>query len=150
MIGQFWQLILAFQNESITWLRACRVKQIWQACDALICHTFWHFEGRKLFSGSGQGTGWTEVFKMMLTGYPHFSSRSTIFHCLPNFFSPLQTCQPLIKENLETHEKKSGDSKKCSEIPFFSPIKIKRIFLFIGGILKMFILINPCFCVVPL
>ena len=39
MIGQFWQLILAFQNKSITWLCACRVKQIWQACDALICHT---------------------------------------------------------------------------------------------------------------
>uniref|UniRef100_A0A8C5S3I7 ENR1 protein n=1 Tax=Laticauda laticaudata TaxID=8630 RepID=A0A8C5S3I7_LATLA len=27
-----------------------------------------------------------------------------------------QTCQPLIKENLETHEKKSGDSIKNSEI----------------------------------
>ena len=34
-----------------------------------------------------------------------------------------QTCQPLLKENLETHEKKSGDSTKNSEILFFSPIK---------------------------
>ena len=32
----------------------------------------------------------------------------------------LQTCQPLIKENLETYEKKLGDSTKSSEIPFFS------------------------------
>lgn len=31
-----------------------------------------------------------------------------------------QTCQPLIKENLESHEKKSGDSTKTSEILFFS------------------------------
>ena len=30
-----------------------------------------------------------------------------------------QTCQPLVKENLETHEKKSGDSTKNSEILFF-------------------------------
>ena len=37
-----------------------------------------------------------------------------------------QTCQPVIKENLETHEKKSGDSTKSSEILFFSPIKIKQ------------------------
>ena len=37
-----------------------------------------------------------------------------------------QTCQPLIKENLETLEKKnSGDSTKISEILFF-PIKIKQ------------------------
>ena len=32
---------------------------------------------------------------------------------------PSQTCQPLVKENLETHEKKSGDSTKNSEILFF-------------------------------
>lgn len=32
-----------------------------------------------------------------------------------------QTCQPLIKENLETHKKKSGDSTKSIEILFFSP-----------------------------
>ena len=69
---------------------------------------------------------------MMLTGYPHFSSRSTIFHCLPNFFSPLQTCQPLIKENLETHEKKSGDSKKCSEIPFFPRSRSNESFFSLG------------------
>ena len=31
----------------------------------------------------------------------------------------LQTCQPLIQENLETHDKKSGDSIKSSEILFF-------------------------------
>ena len=31
----------------------------------------------------------------------------------------IQTCQLLIKENLETHEKKSGDSIKDSEILFF-------------------------------
>ena len=30
-----------------------------------------------------------------------------------------QTCQPLVKENLETHEKKSGDCIKNSEILFF-------------------------------
>ena len=30
-----------------------------------------------------------------------------------------QTCQPLVKENQETHEKKSGDSAKNSEILFF-------------------------------
>ena len=28
----------------------------------------------------------------------------------------VQTCQPLVKENLETHEQKSGDSAKNSEI----------------------------------
>ena len=33
--------------------------------------------------------------------------------------SKSQTCQPLVKENLETHEKKSGDSTKNSEILFF-------------------------------
>ena len=33
--------------------------------------------------------------------------------------SDFQTSQPLIKENLETHEKKSGDSIKNSEILFF-------------------------------
>lgn len=32
-----------------------------------------------------------------------------------------QTRQPLIKENLETHKKKSGDSTKSFEILFFSP-----------------------------
>ena len=36
------------------------------------------------------------------------------------FFFLLQTCQPLIKENLETYEKNLGDSTKSSEIPFFS------------------------------
>ena len=36
-----------------------------------------------------------------------------------------QTCQPLITENLETQEKKSGDSTKSSEIQFF-PFQIKR------------------------
>ena len=33
----------------------------------------------------------------------------------------IQTCQPLIQENLETCDKKSGDST-------FSPIKIKQTF----------------------
>ena len=37
-----------------------------------------------------------------------------------------QTCQPLIKENLETHEKKSGDSIKNSEILFFSRSRLKK------------------------
>ena len=31
----------------------------------------------------------------------------------------LQACKPLAEENLETHEKKSGDSIKNSEILFF-------------------------------
>ena len=31
----------------------------------------------------------------------------------------VQTCQPLIKKNLETHEKKSGDFTKSGEILFF-------------------------------
>ena len=31
-----------------------------------------------------------------------------------------QTCQPLVKENLEIHEKKSGDSTKNSEILVFT------------------------------
>ena len=34
----------------------------------------------------------------------------------------MQTSQPLIKENLETHEKKLGDLTRSSEIPYF-PIK---------------------------
>ena len=38
----------------------------------------------------------------------------------------LQTCQPLIKENLETHEKKSGDSIKNSEILFFSRSRLNK------------------------
>ena len=33
----------------------------------------------------------------------------------------VQTCQPLVKENLETHEQKSGDSAKNSEILLFFP-----------------------------
>ena len=36
----------------------------------------------------------------------------------------MQTCQPLVKENLETHEQKSGDSAKNtenSEILLFFP-----------------------------
>ena len=37
-----------------------------------------------------------------------------------------QTCQPLIKENLETHEKKSGDSIKNSEILFFSRSRLNK------------------------
>ena len=37
-----------------------------------------------------------------------------------------QTCQPLTKENLESHKKKMGDCSKSSEILFFFPIKIKR------------------------
>ena len=35
--------------------------------------------------------------------------------------SVYQTCQPLVKENLETHEQKSGDSAKNSEILLFFP-----------------------------
>ena len=38
----------------------------------------------------------------------------------------IQTCQPLIKENLETHEKKSGDSIKNSEILFFSRSRLNK------------------------
>ena len=30
--------------------------------------------------------------------------------------SHIQTCQPPVKENLETHEKKSGDSTKNREL----------------------------------
>ena len=37
-----------------------------------------------------------------------------------------QTCQPLIKENLETLEKKSGDSIKNSEILFFSRSRLNK------------------------
>ena len=37
-----------------------------------------------------------------------------------------QTCQPLIKENRETHEKKSGDSIKNSEILFFSRSRLNK------------------------
>ena len=33
----------------------------------------------------------------------------------------VQTCQPLVKENLETHEQKSGDSAKNSEIQLIFP-----------------------------
>ena len=45
---------------------------------------------------------------------------------IPILGSYVQTCQPLIKENLETLEKKSGQySTKISEILFF-PIKIKQ------------------------
>ena len=46
-----------------------------------------------------------------------------------------QTCQPLIKENLETHKKKSGDSTKSIEILFFfHPININKRTLFpVGG-----------------
>ena len=35
--------------------------------------------------------------------------------------SVYQTCQPLVKENLETHEQKSGDSAKNSQILLFFP-----------------------------
>ena len=51
---------------------------------------------------------------------PFLTSELEIF---PSFIRPitylLQTCQPLVKENLETHEKKSGDSTKNSEMLFF-------------------------------
>ena len=43
-----------------------------------------------------------------------------------------QTCQPLIKENLETGEKHSGHSTKNSEILFFFPIKIKLTLFLLG------------------
>ena len=41
-------------------------------------------------------------------------------------FSSKSNCQPLIKENLETHEKKSGDSTKNSEILFFSRSRLNK------------------------
>ena len=39
-----------------------------------------------------------------------------------------QTCQPLIKENLETHEEKSRDSH-------FFQIKIKRTLILLGELI---------------
>ena len=53
------------------------------------------------------------------------------------FFFLLQTCQPLIKENLETYEKNLGDSTKRSEIPFF-PHQDKTNPFSIGGISCLF------------
>ena len=46
-------------------------------------------------------------------------------------FNSVQTCQPLVKENLETHEKKCGDSKKNSEIffPQLNPFSIELCFI---------------------
>ena len=38
----------------------------------------------------------------------------------------IQTCQPLIKENLDTHEKISGDSTKNSEILLFSRLRLNK------------------------
>ena len=35
---------------------------------------FWHFDTRNNFSGSGQGSRETEVFKKTLIGFPHLSS----------------------------------------------------------------------------
>ena len=75
----------------------------------------------------------TEAFVYQLCcGYRTVKSRrqpvkmSTNFVFLPGYSSSAlrcssdyQTCQPLVKENLETHEKKSGDSTKNSEILFF-------------------------------
>ena len=45
------------------------------------------------------------------------------------FLIQTQTCQPPVKENLETHKKKSGDSTKNSDILFFprsNPFSIVR------------------------
>ena len=44
-------------------------------------------------------------------------------------------CQPLIKENLEAHEIKSGDSTKNSEILFFSGSRLKEPFFHWGNYL---------------
>ena len=51
----------------------------------------------------------------------------------------LQTCQPLIKENLETHEEKSGDSIKNSEILFFSQSRLKKTLFHRGKSLTVYL-----------
>ena len=40
-----------------------------------------------------------------------------------------QTCQPLIKENLETHEEKCGDSTKSIEILIFFRSRLSKCLL---------------------
>ena len=73
MIGQFWQFTSTLM--SITWLRACKVKQTWRACEPPLPpplhRTFghvdiWHWDARNGFPESGWGFGRTEVFKKML------------------------------------------------------------------------------------
>ena len=52
--------------------------------------------------------------------------------CLQERFQ-VQTCQPLIKKNLETREKKSGDFKKSGEVLFFSNQDQMKPFSIVGG-----------------
>ena len=49
-----------------------------------------------------------------------------------------QTCQPLIKENLDTHEKISGDATKNSEILLFSRLKLNKPCFHWGQSLSVF------------
>ena len=49
-----------------------------------------------------------------------------------------QTCQPLIKENLDTHEKISGDSTKNSEILLFSRLRLNKPCFHWGQSLSVF------------
>ena len=60
----------------------------------------------------------------------------------------LQTCQPLIKENLETHEKKSGDSIKNSEILFFSRSRLNKLLFHRGKSLTVYLNVLSVFPVV--
>ena len=56
--------------------------------------------------------------------------------------SDFQTCQPLIKGNLETHEKKSGDSIKNSQILFFSQWRLNKPLFHRGKSLTVYF--SPC------
>ena len=75
--------------------------------------------GRKTFSGvsfTAKSFPDTTYSSYVYKAVSETSAR--VFH--------IQTCQPLIKENLETHEKKSGDSTKNSEILFFSRSRLNK------------------------
>ena len=54
------------------------------------------------------------------------------------FIEMCQTCQPLIKENLDTHEKISGDSTKNSEILLFSRLRLIKPCFHWGQSLSVF------------
>ena len=99
-----------------------------------------HFERHKLSVGIhevlmgcwpywviGSMTSHLEVFIESFTANQKMDWSMTSFLILnfffkqrsPHFMFWKQTCQHLTKENLETHEKKSGDSTKSRDILFF-------------------------------
>ena len=108
MIGQFWQLMSVFQKTSITWLRACRVKQIWQGCDALICHTSGADPG--FFLGGG--------------ALVSCSTSTPINHIVFLFFLFFWRRIPVVLENRRSSRGVEGGVRTPCTLPLDPPLHI--------------------------